>query len=75
VDRSSIDLWAEITAMGPFRPELADQLEYSGSYYKNTRTGAPVLRELFAMEGNDSSIKLATLLGISDVWDFDRRKI
>jgi len=49
-------------------------LEYKGSY-KNTPTGAPVLRELFAMEGSDSSIKLARLLGISDVWDFDQHKI
>ena len=69
-------MFAEVLAIGGFRPELAPWMEYPEGYYANTDTGTMVVRRLFGIvEGSSSSREFARLLGIDDPWDFNQHKI
>ncbi len=69
-------MYAEILAIGKFNSDLAEHLEYSDYYYKNTRDGAPIIEHLFGIvEGSSLSREFANLLGVSDPWDFNQHKL
>jgi hypothetical protein len=71
-----MSLHADIVAWGPYSPDVADHLEYPREFYQSTKPGALVVTELFGIfEGSGASQRFASLLGISDVWDFTQHKI
>ena len=69
-------MFAEILAIGGFKPELAPRLEYPVGYYAGTEPGTIVIRTLFGIhEGSSASRRFAQFLGIDDPWDFNQHKI
>lgn len=63
---------ASVLAIGPFSTSVARYMEYDAPFYRNTREGATVVRELFGIhEGTTASTAFAALLGISNPWDFN----
>lgn len=75
-DAADMSLCADIVAWGPYSPDIADYLEYPRDVYRSTKSGALVITELFGIvEGSSASKRFASLLGISDVWDFNQHKL
>ena len=67
---------AEIIAIGPFSQSVAGYLGYSAELFANTTEGAVVTARLFGiLEGSGLSREFASLLGISDPWDFNQHQI
>lgn len=67
---------AEVVAVGRFRADLVDSLEYAPEYYESTRDGAPVVRVLFGIaEGSSLSRTFAALLGVAEAWDFNQHAL
>ncbi len=65
---------AQILAIGPFRKELAQYLNYPADYYAQTREGVPVISFLFQCFGSSQSEELAACFAL-DPWDFNQHKI
>ncbi|MCD0169308.1 hypothetical protein [Deinococcus sp. 23YEL01] len=61
---------AEVLAIGAFRRDLVEFLEYPADFYKNTRDGATVIVTVFQAVTSDLSYELASYFGI-DPWDFN----
>jgi hypothetical protein len=69
-------MFAEIIAIGPYSPDIKAYLEYPDERYEKTQIGIPVVRVLFGIgEGSTVSRQFASLLGISDPWDFNQHKL
>jgi len=69
-------MYAELIAIGPFSAAIVDHLEYSADRYIETKEGSIINQTLFGItEGNALSKTLATILGISDAWDFNQHKV
>lgn len=66
---------ADVTAFGPFSPDIAKYLEQDEEYYKNTETGKNVIvNSIFDSTGKKESLKLAECLGI-DLLDFNQHEL
>ncbi len=69
-------MFAEVICIGPYSKEIAEHLGYSKEQYIGTNEGAVVNQTLFGIaEGNELSRQFATILGITDPWDFNQHKI
>lgn len=66
---------ADVTAIGPFSPEIAQYLEQDEEYYKNTEVGKNVISGfILYSRGKNETIKLANCLGI-DILDFNQHEL
>lgn len=66
---------AEILAIGPFHPDIADCLGYPVDRYVNVPMGTPVTTELLGCYYEGSIRYLAEAVGISNPWDFAQHPI
>jgi hypothetical protein len=67
---------AEILAIGPFTIKLVRHLEYPNDFYRDTLEGTPVVRIIFGIvEGSILSREFATLVGVTDPWDFNQHHL
>ena len=67
---------AQVLAIGPFSVDIAFYLGYPADIYAKTRKGTVVTHLLFGiLEGSTLSRRFATLLNISDPWDFNQHSI
>jgi hypothetical protein len=67
---------AEIIAIGSFNNDIVKHLEYPEQMYSKTLDGSPVVEIPFGItEGSTLSRELASLLGITDPWDFNQHKL
>lgn len=67
---------ANLIGIGAFKNELIGHFEYPAQYYKNTKEGMILTRELFGIyEGSSVSREFASFLGINDAWDFNQHKL
>ena len=74
-DPAAIELSGAITALGGFRSEIADLLDYPAGYYHTTPPDTPVHAQLFGIDGTEATTEFARLLGISDPWDFNQHRV
>lgn len=71
-----MSMCADIIALGPFSPDIAQCLEYPAERYRSTKSSAVVVVTLFGItEGSNASRQFALCLGITDAWDFNQHKI
>ena len=69
-------MFAEVICIGPYSKKIEEHLEYSKELYSKASEGAIVNQTLFGIEeGNELSGQLASMLGITDPWDFNQHKI
>lgn len=69
-------LSAEIIAIGPFSQDVVEFLGYPVAFFANTKEGAIVTCRLFGIaQGSTLSRHFASLLGVSDPWDFNQHRI
>ena len=66
---------AEIIAVGPFSKKIKNCLDYRSELYENTNDGSIITVRLFGMIGSNTSREFASLLGITNPWDFNQHKI
>jgi len=67
---------AEVIGIGTYKQNLSECYEYSKSIYDGTKEGAIITVPLFGiLEGSTLSREFASLLGISDTWDFNQHVI
>lgn len=66
---------AELLAIGKFKPEIAEYLDYPASYYSNCNKDTVIITTLCKMVGTTSSRELAYVLGIKDLWNFNQHEI
>ena len=65
---------ADVIAIGPFKAEIKDYLDYPPHYYDEVPDGTKVLSTLFPCVGVDQSNNLAEIFGF-DAWDFSKHLI
>lgn len=69
-------MYAEVIAVGPFKKALVPHLEYPPEVYTSTREGACITVTLFGIvEGSSLSREFASLLGVTDPWDFNQHRL
>lgn len=74
-NETAMSMEAEVVAIGPFSPKVADFMEYPQKYYRDTREGVPVLRILFQVyNGTNVSTEMARCLGVLP-WDFNTHHV
>jgi hypothetical protein len=67
---------ADITAIGPYRKDIADYLEYPKEFYKKTKFGTIVIvNSVFYSAGKKKSRILAECFNITEIWDFNQHEI
>lgn len=67
-------IFADVVAIGSYREDLAQYLNYPPSFFANTREGANVVGFLFEAWGQAEAEGLARCFGI-DAWDFNQHKL
>jgi len=65
---------AHILAVGQYRKDITDCLDYVNDYYEDTREGVLVATRLFHCNTTNQSRELANAFGI-DPWDFNTHHI
>ncbi len=66
---------ANVLAIGKFRRDIVDYMEYPPKFYSDTRDGAPIVRFLFHIDqGSTRSRELASCFGI-EPWDFNQHRL
>jgi hypothetical protein len=55
---------AQVIAIGPFSPEIADSLEYGGQRYADVPNGATVVTTIFLAATSGESHDLAAAFGV-----------
>ena len=65
----------DVTAFGPFSPDIAEYLDHDEKYYKDTKAGTTVIVEsILYSSGKEESFKLTECLGINYL-DFNQHEL
>lgn len=57
---------SDVIAIGGYKPELAEFLDYPAEEYKSVPTGCPVITTVFSCNTHHQSEELAEVLGIKE---------